>query len=1780
MAIPVLLHLVLAASALVQPESFPARGAHEALLTLGHPGMVHLSAEGKSGTSCTVVDQLRGPFSSSGTPGRVGCSTDLLLDAGVYKVRLTSPRRGKGKVALHAVPFPELNAAPIRLEPGRSLEQPLHPGQQASYWIHLDRRELVVLRASGRTAGKVVIWRAGTWREELPARDAAPSPLNGQPIHEWWLSGLLDPGDYLITAYGTDPLRWTQGTESDQLSVQFGLPSPADRAASLVLPASGMAAFSLPPGPATAVLGVGARLPAYAWLTILNDALATSGPTCQIQPNALDPQCVVLGTGQGNGSSVLVVRGVPGAPVELRWPARHDGQRLVDGEYREPSNAVALESLPAGEYLLGLHDLPADPDAAPLGCALVRERPNGAREAIAFDFPRVGKDRPLRRPFNYRDEQQIWFEVTDAGTYQVSTSGESKSRCELYFAGGDTPKRLTETSPEPVCNLRRTLSPGRYYATLVGGTEGVERIFVGLASEAAKGPDSPPRTGCALRTRLESDGRYLIAANRLGAVAARGLVARPLPLALSAPLPIEIPAGETVRLPLERAGAVRVRTFGGRPATCALARGGPGSWREEACWVDPQGPDELVLSAGPAAPLLASVERVTPPAPLPPLQAWSPKLAPPPALQLNAPAFFDFAPEQSHSVRFEVTQAGLYQIGTEGLLQTACALRTPTIPELLTDEGSGRGRNCQVSAFLRPGTYLFTARTGQRSRGRASILLTRRPVQELPRVKADGEAFFRVDAGVLIQRPIEVTRRGRHQLSTAAQGAQLQCRLDDRAGWPLVPVPAPCQQTLELPAGKYLWTELPLGVESMRHLSATRVRPPELLRGKAPHPIALWQRHPVVMSASGKDTFLFSLDADLELFVELTHGVQGRITREGEEQPIAIVAPQGAGASDTAAPADGAEASTNGDGESATRQPEAEAESEPAQPQEEAAAPPPAEEPARACEEGDCNENSEPSPAAEPQPAAARQRVAQPSAVPATPPGQRVLLSAGRYRLVTEQSRGDVGVRYWIQLASPVLTPGVKRALPVPGRVPLRMARAATLRLRTRGDLDVRCRILDGSGREVAGSSSVGDDWNCALAEPLAAGDYTLVIESETLTEGSTQVELSAPVATEGGPLQDGGRYALGDGILSLDLAPPQGDAVLQISFESKDPFSCAVEGVEPGDTVAGGSVLQTQLDARQCRMLLHPGRSGHRVRLWTLERPAQVQAHLTVKPVRPIDGKRLPAGSAALAEIPLAGRYRTGEGILCAPAAGAALLRSCDPEVSLEPGPTLFATFGEGAALPLDELTTALDAPRSDPVRLDRRPLLERQRSGRRAIHLVEVRVAPGEGTLPWCELEGGVRAAGELSCFAASSSTTLSTLRVFAPADAPIDAQLLRLAIPLPSPSARLAPGRQELRLGEGGAALYALPPGPARVELILPPAAWAIALRGDAAVDLCPPAGDLSRCLLATTGGELLVYAPEERHAVIDLTSLPAPPAELTLAGGLYEARFPLPGTAVLRVPARGSERRLEVEGASHCRIQLSDGSRLAECAAPLPAEVRAEVVFEHAVGAVRVLARAPDEAEAAHFGQPLTAQRPPPVSPISEGEGVALHGDRVDRALTLDHEALVHLRSDAGVCALASGGAVLAAGGLGAGCALDRLLPAGTHRVLVRAFASEPLTGAVRFTREPVEPLAEGAGAERWVEPGGSRLFRFQLASRGRVGVGLQANADVLTCAVLDASQRIVATGCQAMAELDAGSYLLMVKSPPAAPAMRFRPVLLGLSGADRSVPEDYLRDLFQRIGETP
>jgi hypothetical protein len=256
-----------------------------------------------------------------------------------------------------------------------------------------------------------------------------------------------------------------------------------------------------------------------------------------------------------------------------------------------------------------------------------------------------------------------------------------------------------------------------------------------------------------------------------------------------------------------------------------------------------------------------------------------------------------------------------------------------------------------------------------------------------------------------------------------------------------------------------------------------------------------------------------------------------------------------------------------------------------------------------------------------------------------------------------------------------------------------------------------------------------------------------------------------------------------------------------------------------------------------------------------------------------------------------------------------------------------------------------------------------------------------------------------------------------------------------------------------------------------------------------------------------------------------------------------------------------------------VWFEDGSRELGCHAKLPAGKSARVVVLHGLAPWRAALAAPGQIAQAAFGR-LAAKDAPELAP-AQAERLATGG--IEHTLRLARPAVVHAHAHSGVCALFLGGTQVALAGVGGGCELHRLLPPGEAHLAVRPFAGEPLTGTVHWTFDAVDDLGEGVGREAWVEPGGVKLFKFATRSVGDVGLGLQASADALECAVLDESQKQLGDGCQQLLKLPAGNYLLSVRAPSAGRALRFKPVLLGLQGAERGVPDDYLRNFFDRIG---
>lgn len=1735
------LSLVVLHAATLSSSTLPGAGRAEAVLTLDAPGAIHLSAKSAQGTACELIDRVRGPFARAGAVGGQSCELDLLLDAGQYKVRVESPSRGKGQVTLTATPFQELNATPLRLEPGTSLLTKLKPQQQATFWLSMKQPGVPWVRLSGRHAGEVQLWRNGEWLEGLRAHHAQFSPKPGQPMHEWWLDERLEAGDYQLVVYGKSSATITGASVDDSLTIETGFRAgPAERAVEFTLPPSGLFAVQVPQDSLAAVMTAVEKPASPLQLQTLRGNVRSPSDACTVDAASLSPRCAALLDGRNEPTSVLLVRGAPGTRGQLEWaPLRSDG-RYDYGGYYGPMATHLRFLANHGRYALGVNDLPDDTDAAPLGCLVERiDQKDEVAGLVGHAMPAFAPGERLEFNFNYSGSEVVWFEVKSGGLkglfssskMRVQAKGERRSTCELYrITTNSMLERLSQSSGEG-CDLTLPLSPGLYQLSLTGGNTGVEQLSISGEGDTGVKPLASTG-GCTLPDLGLEEGRYRLNLNRRGAVTSRGLTLASLPWKAPEPLHLRLDAQQAVTLPIELPAGVVVRSTGGVAFGCAVEKGTV-SARQGVCELR-AGSDRLKLANTSDKPVTLTLSR---PGAMPAFTSpvsFNPTLTPLPKMALDVPAWFDFEREQSWSATFEVAMPGLYNVTTQGLLATRCSLRTPVISDVAQASGGGRGRNCLIQTYLQKGRYLLTAQTTGLSRGRAALSLTRRPVREQPGITGEGEQFFRAEANELVQQKLVVKTAADFDLGTTSQGTSLSCRLDDPDGWPIEPVPSQCNGVRHLRPGTWLWTQLPLTVESMRRTRLHKVREAVTLSGNKPHKVDAFTWYTAELGSDGKDEFLFSLEGETQLDVVLTNGMQGRVFRLEKDKPpraVEVVPP-----TETA--------SDEGESESGSYEEEAEE---------------------RSYDEGDGEEGDGAYEDGPPPP-----RVEHARAAPPPPSGAKLTLPPGQYKLMTEHSRGDVGVSYQLHFGSAVLLPGMRRTLPAPSVVPLFVPRDGTLRLRTEGEVDVRCRVLDAQRRLVLEGSENGTDWNCAIAEPIAKGQYTLVLESETQQTGETTLSVALPTVEEKGALTDGAKLTLGASVVAFTLPVAERDAVHELSAKAqgKTPLSCALED-------ESGKVVHRLSRVRDCTLLVRPQLQKFKLRLWTTDGSATVVTGLKTRLIAQGKPGTLSPDAALAVTVARAGRYRTAAEVACIGGNEAGLLQPCGPETSLEAGPVIFsAATTKSVALPLEETVGVADG-KAFALPLNRRPFVQALKPGGSALVLLEARVQHGEKTGPACGFDGAgtVTEARADSCFAASRVGSEAVSRVWAASDAAIDATIVRRVVALPTSGLSLSPGRTQAAVA--GVARLDVPKQRARVELTLGDDAWAVLVGDDgAAIDLCAPTGALRRCVLTARGGSVVLQTSENR---VDVTTVLLEGAATDVRfTGLYEDAPRAPGTLRLEIAAGDKERFTSVEGALRCTLSLADGTRVTSCRAKVPAKQRAELIIEHDTGPLRALLHAPGKERQARLGlDPALV----PGAALAASTAVPLQNGRLDRTVVVDKEAVVRVSAEAGVCGLFRGGELLNVDGLDGGCELVRVLSPGTYRVVVRPFAGRVAPGSLRWSADAVTQLTEGVGTEERLAPGDVRLYRFETGNKGKVGLGVQAKSELLECAVYDDTYQLLGEGCHQYLSLNKGRFLLTVRNPPrdgAAP-IAIKPVLLGLSGENNDVPEEYLRGLLNRAG---
>jgi hypothetical protein len=1795
-------------------EAFEAKGRADVVFRAPASGMYRVQVHGDAGTSCTIADHLRGPFARAGEPGKKNCDLDVMLDAGLYKVRLTSPAQGKGRARLLASPFVDVQA-PVKLEEGRQLEARLRPGEQLSAWLQIEERQSVTLEVAGRTAGRVSLWRDGRWLEEISFVGQTVAPRAGKEIHRWRTDTILEPGEYKLVVYGTNAKAWTKGPDEDVVFVTRGAPpGRSTRSQTFTLPAWGFAQLAVDHAGLAALLRldrtpgepVRVRAEAVRRDAALRPVRTGKSVECAVQPGQAIPSCTVIsGTSskEEKASHVLIIEGPPGTTGEISWGPL--GTSDVEG-YWPAASTREITIGATGTYFVTAPPLPLSQDAEPLACAVDEIDDKGkVVRRVAVDAPSVSWTVPFERSFHSDARSTaIWLRIERGGLYEVRGAPDRKAGCEIFRIDERSRERVGGGSPGDTSGKCGThaLGTGLYEIRFYGGHPGLQTLRVGQVGLGHKA-STPAKSSCTFENLALTKGRYRLTTSSDGGATLRGFFARGTPQSLSASLPVIVDPGRGVRVPLAAGAAVIARASPDRTLRCALDDVPVDSARGACVTAPLTAPATLTLQTDDDAPVFALVSRVQPPAPEARPAPWDPAIVKLPVLTAAAPLYFDFARAQSRSVQVQVEKPGLYDLTTEGLLATRCRLRTPTIGKLMEGAQNGRGRNCQIQAYLKPGSYLFTARSEGSSRGRAGLRLAQRAPRNLGNLQVGDELFFRVAAGELAQQTIDLKKLTFVQLEASAQGASLQCRLDDHDGWPLTTVPTACAQSIDLPVGRYVLTALPLTVDSRRR--SALLRPPEqvVLQGKKTHPLVINRAYQALLSPSGKDSFTFTIATDLEIGVELDRGMQGRISRVagGAREIVETVPPVGGGG---LAMAGGGAGSDAGSGEGEGEGDEAEWSEDEAEDGFEGDSDGYGEAEAYDADEYTGRHRQR---AHQRSVQAARQRaaaeMARRTSLQELPPlaGHVVRLKAGTYILETEHSRGDVAIGYRVRIGARTLAPNVTLSAPVPGRVdvvmpPIAEARAGLLRIKTRGPVDVRCRLRDALGAVVAESGDSGADWNCALAVPLAPGTYSLALEAETLEPGQTELSASFLEAKDTGELKDGDTFRVVAKVAAAPL-PAAGPGVVQdVHMTSDGDFSCAAQDEK-------GAVLERQLSVKSCRFLLWPGEEKRRffVFVWTPDRAASVKVSMKSRSVRGFGGGNLSADEVGRARIDARGRFTTGAGAMCRRTAdGGGILSSCADATSLTAGELLVATPA-ASRVELKEQVADLDARSAARGIEDRRILrgtraAERQRSRARALHLVEVRAPFGSRGAPSCALDKGVAAREEATCFAASGPVEESVLSAWTRGDVALEASIVRRAVPWPTSSGVLPPGASNLAW-RGESARWSLPNEGYRLKLALPSESWAIVVDGAGnARDVCPPrrapsierGGALSSCVLRGRGGDLVLVAEPVAEPVAERVGAPGDARAdaradlLTLASvespralvALREVRSALAGRDRMVVAAAPEVRELRAEGRGvlACSIHLDNGAHVAGCRARLPAGQGAEIKVEHDERPWRVFAHRPGELMSARYGSMPTGQAPAAVF----GTAAALTGNVVQRRVELKQPSALRVQATAGVCAIASGKRILESQGLGGGCDIVRVMPPGSHLVLVRGFGAASLQGNLSVTAEPLLSLDEGVGAEAIVAAGDVRTFRFAVAGDGAVGVGLQTPADTLSCTLLDEKQETVGAGCHQFHRLQRGTYFLRVQAPSEGPPRRFKPVVFGLKGSVVDVPDAWLREFFARI----
>jgi hypothetical protein len=148
---------------------------------------------------------------------------DELLDTGTYKLRLSAAHGATGSVGVAVTPFRDAAPPAALPAPGVLFAADLTDGRQRSFWLGVAADGRVRIAATGRALADLRLWRDGRDLVDMAAAAEITEAVPGRPMTTLTLQGSVEPGTYLVTAYGGPAATWSDGNTAQPFYLRQGV---------------------------------------------------------------------------------------------------------------------------------------------------------------------------------------------------------------------------------------------------------------------------------------------------------------------------------------------------------------------------------------------------------------------------------------------------------------------------------------------------------------------------------------------------------------------------------------------------------------------------------------------------------------------------------------------------------------------------------------------------------------------------------------------------------------------------------------------------------------------------------------------------------------------------------------------------------------------------------------------------------------------------------------------------------------------------------------------------------------------------------------------------------------------------------------------------------------------------------------------------------------------------------------------------------------------------------------------------------------------------------------------------------------------------------------------------------------------------------------------------------------------------------------------------------------------------------------------------------------------